>query len=175
VINIGEARRKAAVSVRWASWATLALLAFIIWVHWKSVHNQVVGSPSRDQVTGTWGGDYGFGLVLHPDGTFTSDALPPHIGTAAPEPSQKTGNVEGAWPARGTWTIGPGHLGSSAESVIFTVDCTASGIRCADHPATFELQLETNSPQGGGGPALFYFLDRTHDLNNQYPFVRVPS
>jgi hypothetical protein len=56
--------------------------------------------------------------------------------------------------------------------VIFTVDCGDAPDRCAGHPRTFELLLETNSPVGGGGPALFYYLGRTQDLNNQYPFFR---
>ena len=106
-------------------------------------------------------------LTLRPDGTFTSAALPPHVGTAAIVVNSV--GVVGAWPAHGTWTIGPGHPDSYAESVIFTVDCGAPHIRCTGHPRVFELQLETNSPQGGGGPALFYYLDRTRDLNNQYP------
>lgn len=173
MINTGEARRKA-VDIRWASWAILALLVVFAFTHFKTGPgaNQVVGSPSRDQVTGTWVGDYGLVLVLRPDGTFASAALPPHVGTAAPETSVKDGDVPGVWPARGTWTIGPGDLGNSVGSVIFTVNCGAPHIQCTGHPRMFELRLETNSPQDGGGPALFYYLDRTHDLNNQYPFVR---
>jgi hypothetical protein len=59
--------------------------------------------------------------------------------------------------------------------VIFTVDCGAAPAGCAGHPGTFKLLLETNSPQGGGGPALFYYLSSTRDLDNQFPFVRMPS
>jgi len=171
VVNTGEARRKA-VDIRWASWAILALLVVFVFAHFKNGPgaNQVVGSPSRAQATGNWIGDYALNLVLRPDGTFTSVGLPPQVGTAAPVIN--SAGVVGAWPARGTWTIGLGHLDSFTESVIFTVDCGASRIRCTGHPRVFELLLETNSPQGGGGPALFYYLDRTHDLNNQYPFVR---
>jgi hypothetical protein len=171
VVKIEKPGRKIAVAVRWASWATLALLVFIIVAHLKSEANQVVGSPARARVTGTWEGDYAFVLTLRPDGTFTSPGLPPDVGTAAPVPSGVDGDVAGVWPAHGTWTIGPGDLGS-AESVIFTADCGAVSAGCAGHPRTFELQLETNSPAGGGGPALFYYLDGTRDLSNQYPFVR---
>jgi hypothetical protein len=56
--------------------------------------------------------------------------------------------------------------------VIFTVSCGAAPSGCAGHPRTFDLQVETNAPSGGGGPALFYYLDSRHDLSNQYPFVR---
>jgi hypothetical protein len=174
MVDIGKSGRKSAVDIRRASWAILALLVVFSFAHFEigPGANQVVGSPARAQVTGTWGGDYGLNLVLRPDGTFTSVGLPPHVGTSAPVVDSV--GVVGAWPARGTWTIGHGHPGSYAESVIFTLDCGAPHIRCAGHPRVFELLLETNSPQGGGGPALFYYLDRTHDLNNQYPFVQVP-
>lgn len=40
---------------------------------------------------------------------------------------------------------------------------------------TFDLQAETSSPSGGGGPALFYYLGDPDDWNNQYPFVRSNS
>ncbi len=165
-----------AVGVLGALGAVLVLLVFFLVVHFRSGGNQVVGSPTRAQVTGTWGGDYGLGLVLRPNGTFTSAALPPQVGTAAPDISSGDGDahVLNAWSAHGTWTIGPGDLDGSPESVIFTVDCGAAPNECAGHPTTFELQLETNSPYGGGGPALFYYLGSTHDLSNQYPFVRVP-
>jgi len=82
--------------------------------------------------------------------------------------------VLNAWPGHGTWTIGHADIDGSGESVIFTVDCVAAPDGCASRTRMFELQLETNSPYGGGGPALFYFLGSTHDLSSQYPFVRVP-
>jgi hypothetical protein len=173
VVNIGEAHRKNAVAVRWTLGAALVLVAYFIVAHFQSGTNQVVGRPTRAQVAGTWGGDYGLGMVLRQNGTFTSATLPPLVGTAPPYLSSG-GDVLNVWSGHGTWTIGPGDLGGSAESVIFTVDCGAAPNGCADHPRTFELQLETNSPSGGGGPALFYYLGSTHDLSNQYPFVRVP-
>ena len=168
MVSTGNAGRKSAVDFRWAGTAILALLAVFIWTHFHTgpAANQVVGSPTRDQVTGLWGGDYGSNLVLRPDGTFTSSGLPPRVGTA--------GHVGGPfWPARGMWAIGPGDPGGP-DSVIFTVDCGASSGGCAGHPRTFRLLLETNSPDGGGGPALFYYTDRTRDLDNQYQYVRLP-
>jgi hypothetical protein len=157
----------------WALGAALLLLVFLLVAHFKHGSNQVVGSPTRAQVTGTWGGDYGSALVLLPDGTFTSAGLPPHVGTSAPEISSAGTSVLGVWPAHGTWTIGPGDRAGSPQRVIFTVDCGATPSRCAGHPATFELLLETSSPDGGDGPALFYYLGSTHNLASQYPFVRV--
>jgi hypothetical protein len=47
---------------------------------------------------------------LRPHGTFTSAALPPHIGTATPETYGQDGSITGAWPARGTWTLSPAGL-----------------------------------------------------------------
>jgi hypothetical protein len=179
VVNGGKSGRMRAVAVHWALGPALVLLVFVgfggffVVTHFNSGANQVVGSPTRAQVTGTWGGDYGSNLVLRPNGTFTTDALPPQVGTAAPELSSTSGDVLGTWSGHGTWTIGAADDGS-AESVIFTVDCGAAADGCTGHARTFELQLETNSPQGGGGPALFYYLGSTHDLSNQYPFVRVP-
>jgi hypothetical protein len=171
----GHVRRGGrAVGVLWALGAALVLLVFFFVAHFRPGANQVVGSLTRAQVTGTWGGDYGLGLVLRPNGTFTSAALPPQVGTAAPDAFSAGGSVLGVWSAHGTWTIGPGDLEASPQSVIFTVDCGAAPNECVGHPATFELQLETNSPYGGGGPALFYYLGSTYDLSNQYPFVRVP-
>ena len=55
--------------------------------------------------------------------------------------------------------------------MIFTVACDAPN-GCAGHAQTFDLQVGTNAPSGGGGPALFYYLGSRHDLSNQYPFVR---
>jgi hypothetical protein len=167
-------RSDRAVAVLWTFRVGLVLLALLNLAYFRPGANRVVGSPTRAQVTGTWGGDYGLGLVLRPDGTFTSAALPPHVGTAAPVLSSGDGDVVDTWPAHGTWTIGPGDLNGSPESVIFTVDCGAAPSRCADHPRTFDLQLETNSPDGGGGPALFYYLGSPRDLSDQYPFVRAP-
>lgn len=172
VVTIGEAGRKSAIAVLWTLGATLALLVSFIVANFPSGANHVVGSPTRAQVTGTWVGDYDLGLVLRPNGTFTSAALPPHVGTAAPDLSSGDGNVLNVWSGQGTWTIDSGDLDGSTESVIFTVGCGAASDGCANHPRMFELQLETNAPSGGGGPALFYYLGSTHDLSNQYPFVR---
>ena len=116
MVKIEKPGRKIAVAVRWASWATLALLVLIIVAHLKSKANQVVSSPTRAQVTGTWVGDYGLVLTLRPDGTFSSAGLPPDVGTAAPVPSDPGGDGD-VRPAHGTWVIGPGDLGGSAESV----------------------------------------------------------
>jgi hypothetical protein len=172
----GRVRRSdRAVAVLWTFRAGLVLLAFLNLAYFRPGANRVVGSPTRAQVTGTWGGDYGLGLVLRPDGTFTSAALPPHVGTAAPVLSSAGTFVLNAWPAHGTWTIGPGEFNGSPASVIFTVACGAASAGCAGHPRTFELQLETNSPDGGGGPALFYYLGSPRDLSNQYPFVRADA
>jgi hypothetical protein len=110
-------------------------------------------------------------LVLRPDGTFTASALPPQIGTAAPALSS-TGDVLNTGSGHGTWTIGPGVFNGSPDSVIFTVACGTAPSSCAGHPRTFDLQLETNAPNGGGGPALFYYTGSPRDLSNQYPFVR---
>lgn len=162
-----------AVAVLLTLGAALVLLVFVVVAHVRAGAGQVVGSPTRAQVTGTWGGDYGLGLVLRPDGTFSAD-LPAQVGTAAPVPSGGDGDVVDGWPAHGTWTIGPADPGGGADGVIFTVDCAAAAAGCAGHPRTFELQLETSAPDGGGGPALFYYLGGTRDLSSQYPFVRVP-
>jgi hypothetical protein len=170
----GVRRSDRAVAVLWTFRAGLVLLAFLNLAYFRPGANRVVGSPTRAQVTGTWGGDYGLGLVLRPDGTFTSAALPPHVGTAAPVLSSAGTFVLNAWSGHGTWIVGPGDLGGSPESVIFTVDCGAGPNGCAGHPRTFELQVETNAPSGGGGPALFYYLGGARDLSSQYPFVRVP-
>jgi hypothetical protein len=112
------------------------------------------------------------GLVLRPNGTFTAPALPQQVGTAAPVLSSADGSVLNTWSGHGTWVIGPGVFNGSPESVIFTVACGAAPSGCAGHPATFDLQVETNAPSGGGGPALFYYLGSPRDLSNQYPFVR---
>ena len=170
MVSVGKAGRTNAVPALCALGAAVVLLAFFIATHFKPGANQVVGSPTRAQVTGTWVGDYGLGLVLRPDGTFTSAALPPRVGTAAPDISG--GNVLDVWSGHGTWTIGPGDADGSAQSVIFTVGCGAVPGGCASHPRMFELQLETDAPSGGGGPALFYYLGSARDLSSQYPFVR---
>jgi hypothetical protein len=151
--------------------SALALLTFVNVTYFKSA-NQVIGSPTRAQVTGTWVGDYGLTLVLRPDGTFTTPALPPHVGTAAPALSADGSSVLGTWSGHGTWVIGPGVFNGSPQSVIFTVACDAVPSGCAGHPKTFDLQVETNAPSGGGGPALFYYLGSPRNLSNQYPFVR---
>jgi hypothetical protein len=109
--------------------------------------------------------------VLRPDGTFTTPALTPQIGSAAPTLSS-TGDVLHTWSGHGTWTIGPGVFNGSPDSVIFTIACGTAPSNCAGHPRTFDLQLETNAPNGGGGPALFYYTSSPRDLRNQYPFVR---
>jgi hypothetical protein len=132
----------------------------------------VISSPTRAQVTGTWVGDHGLSLVLRPDGTFTTPALPSRIGTAAPAPGADESPMPGTWSGHGTWVIGPGIVGGSPRGVIFTVACDAPN-GCAGRPRTFDLQAETNAPSGGGGPALFYYLGGGHDLGNQFPFIRV--
>jgi hypothetical protein len=173
VASVEETRKGRLVADRWKLGAALLLLACFVGAHFKTGPgaNQVVGSPTRAQVTGNWVGDYGSLLDLRPDGTFTSAALPPQVGSAAPVLNRV--GVVGTWSGHGTWAIGPGDPGP--ESVIFTVDCDAAPGSCAGHPKTFKLLLETNSPQGGGGPALFYYLGGTGDLDNQFPYVRVPS
>jgi hypothetical protein len=151
--------------------SVLALLAFFTVTYVRSA-NQVIGSPTRAQVTGHWIGDYALNLVLRPDGTFTTGGLPPRVGTAAPVTNSE--GVLGAWSGHGTWVIGPGAFDGSPQSVIFTVACDAAPSGCAGHPRTFDLELETNAPDGGSGPALFYYLSSRHDLTSQYSFNREP-
>jgi hypothetical protein len=151
--------------------SVLALLTFVNVTYFKTA-NHVIGSPTRAEVTGTWIGDYGLGLTLRPDGTFTTAALPPHVGTAEPTLNGDGSSVLDIWSGHGTWVIGPGVFNGSPQSVIFTVACDAAPSGCAGHPRTFDLQVETNAPSGGGGLALFYYLGSRHDLSNQYPFVR---
>jgi hypothetical protein len=165
-------RSDRAVAALWTFGAALVLLTFFNVAYFKPGANQVIGSPTRAQVTGTWGGDYGLGLVLRPNGTFTASALPQHVGTASPALSADGSAVLNTWPGHGTWVIGPGVFNGSPESVIFTVACGTALSGCAGHPRTFDLQVETNAPSGGGGPALFYYLGSPRDLSNQYPFVR---
>jgi hypothetical protein len=180
MVNAPKPRGLRAFVYSWALGPALVLLVFLFFLVFfvvRSFHsdaNQVVGSPTRAQVTGTWEGDSDMTLVLRPNGTFTTQGLPSQVGTAAPVLSA-SGDVLDVWSGHGTWTIGPGAFGGSPESVIFTVDCGTAPGGCAGHPRSFDLQLETNSPQGGGGPALFYYLGSPHDLSNQYPFVVVPA
>jgi hypothetical protein len=165
-------RSDRAVAVLWTFGAALVLLIFFNVAYFKSGANQVTGSPTRAQVTGTWVGDEGSNLVLRPDGTFTASALPQDVGTAAAVTYSPSGSLLNPWSGHGTWIIGPGEFNGSPESVILTVACDAAPNGCAGHPRTFDLQAETNAPNGGGGPALFYYLGNPHDLSNQYPFVR---
>jgi hypothetical protein len=171
-VTAGFTRRRLRAFGALCALGALALSAFFLVAHFSRAVNQVVRSPTRAQVVGTWVGDYDLVLVLRADGTFTSAALPAQVGTAEPVLSSGGSYVVNAWSAHGTWSVGSGDLGGSAKSVIFTVNCGPGTDRCAGHPATFELQLETNAPAGGGGPALFYYLGTSHDLNSQYPFVR---
>jgi hypothetical protein len=168
--TVGRARRNAR-AVLWVFGAALVLLIFFNRAYFETGANQVIGSPTRAQVTGTWVGDYALTIVLRPNGTFTTSGLPPHVGTAAPITFSADGDVD-VWSGRGTWIVGPGIFNGSPESVIFTVACDAAANGCAGHPRTFDLQMEGNAPAGGGGPALFYYLGNPHDLSNQYPFVR---
>jgi hypothetical protein len=171
--TVRRVRRNARAAL-WTFGAALVLLIFFNKAHFKIGADQVIGSPTRAQVSGSWGGDHGLGVVLRTDGTFTTAALPPQVGTATPPVmSSADGSVLNVWSGHGTWMIGPGVFNGSPESVIFTVACGAGPGGCAGHVRTFDLQLETNAPSGGGGPALFYYLGRPHDLSNQYPFVRV--
>lgn len=131
----------------------------------------VIGSPVRAQVTGTWVGDHGATLVLRPDGTFTASGLPPYVGNAT-DAVGTTGLPQNPPSGHGTWIIGPGDFNGPPESVIFTFACDAGPYGCAGQAMTFDLQAETSSPSGGGGPALFYYLGDPDDWSNQYPFVR---
>jgi len=170
----GRRVRRVHGAVLWTFSAALALLAFVNLEYFQPGANHVIGSPAASQVTGTWVGDYGTNLVLRPDGTFTTGAVPQDVGTAAALTFSADESQLDGWSGHGTWTIGPGIFHGSPDSVVFTVDCDAAARGCAGHPATFDLQMETNAPQGGGGPALFYYLGRPGDLGNQFPFVRVP-
>jgi hypothetical protein len=168
--------RRSYGAVLWTFSAALTLLAFVSleYFYLQPRANHVIGSPTLSQVTGTWAGDYGTNLVVRPDGTFTTDAVPQDVGTAAAVTFSADGSQLNGWSGHGTWAIGPGIFHSSPDSVIFTVDCDAAAHGCAGHPRTFDLQMETNAPQGGGGPALFYYLGSPRDLSNQFPFVRFP-
>jgi hypothetical protein len=158
-------------AVLWTFGAGLVLLVFFTRAHFETGANRVIGSPTRAQVTGTWVGDYALTIVLRPNGTFATSGLPPQVGTAAPIAFRADGDVD-VWSGRGTWIIGPGIFNGSPASVIFTVTCDAAPNGCAGHPRTFDLQMESNAPADGGGPALFYYLGNPRDVSNQYPFVR---
>lgn len=168
-------RRSTSRAVLWTLGAALIAFVFFNVTYFRPGANHVVGSPTHAQVTGTWAGDYGLALVLRPDGTFTTAGLQPQVGTAAPVLFSTDGDVLNVWSGHGTWIIGPGNFNGSPDSVIFTVACNAGPTGCAGHPRTFELQMETNAPSGGGGPALFYYLGNSRDLSNQYPFNRSPG
>lgn len=150
----------------WGLGSALALLVVFNVAYFNGFGTDpVIGTPTRAQVTGTWVGDYGATLVLSPDGTFTASGLPPYVGDATGFPGTP-GLPQNPASGHGTWIIGPGDFNGPPESVIFTFDCGASGC------ATFDLQAETSSPAGGGGPALFYYLGDPDDWSNQYPFVQ---
>ena len=165
-------RSDRAVVALWTLGAALVLLVVYNLVYFNSGANQVIGSPTRAQVTGTWDGDEGSNLVLRPNGTFTASALPQDVGAAGAVTYTPSESLLNPWSGHGTWIIGPGDFTGSPESVIFTVACAPTPNRCAGHARTFDLQAETNAPNGGGGPALFYYLGNTRDLNNQFMFVR---
>ena len=165
-------RSDRAVVALWTPGAALVLLVVYNLVHFHPGANQVIGSPTRTQVTGTWVGDAGSNLVLRPNGTFTASFVPQDVGVAGAVTYTPSESLLNPWSGHGTWTIGLGDLNGSTESVIFTVACDPAPNRCADHARTFDLQAETNAPNGGGGPALFYYLGNTRDLNNQFMFVR---
>ena len=162
----GRVRRTGAVTILWIFGAALALLVLFNVAYFNGFGtNPVIGSPTRTQVTGTWVGDHGAVLVLRPDGTFTAGGLPQ-------SPPQTSGSPPNPPSGHGTWVIGPGEFNGPPESVIFTFACNAGSNGCAGQAMTFDLQAETSSPSGGGGPALFYYLGDPDDWNNQYPFVR---
>jgi hypothetical protein len=146
------------------------VLLFAGVVHFGSAANQVIGSPTSAQVTGTWAGDYGSKLVLRPDGTFTAYGLPSQVGNEADTSILRSG-PRSPWSGHGTWVIRAGDPGGSPGSVHFTVACAAIPKGCAGHPSAFDLLAETNSPNGGGGPALFYCVGSPRDLSVQYGFV----
>lgn len=162
----GRVRRTGAVTVLWAFGAALVLLVLFNVAYFNGFGTDpVIGSPILTQVTGTWIGDHGAILVLRPDGTFTASGLPPSL-------LQMSGSPPDPPSGHGTWIIGPGEFNGPPESVIFTFACDAGSNGCAGPATTFDLQAETSSPSGEGGPALFYYLGDPDDWNNQYPFVR---
>jgi len=61
VVKIAGAGRKNVVAALWT--VGVALVPLVFFVVTQPGANQVVGSPTRAQVIGTWGGDYGLGLV----------------------------------------------------------------------------------------------------------------
>jgi hypothetical protein len=162
-------RNRGGVVVLCALGAALVLLVLFNVAYFNGFGTDpVIGTPTRAQVTGTWVGDGGAVLVLRSDGTFTANGLPPAIGGASTTSGLSQNRVSG----HGTWTIGPGDFNGPPESVIFTFICDANPSECAGQPSTFDLQAETSSPSGGGGPALFYYLGDPDDWSSQYPFVR---
>lgn len=161
----GRVRRTGAVTVLWAFGAALVLLVLLNVAYFNGFGTDpVIGSPTRTQVTGTWIGDHGAILVLRPDGTFTASGLPSSLPVSGSLPDPPSGH--------GTWVIGPGEFSGPPDSVIFTFACDSGPGGCAGPAATFDLQAETSSPSGGGGPALFYYLVDPDDWSSQYPFVR---
>jgi hypothetical protein len=153
------------IAVLWALGAALVLLTVNV-LHFRVGANRVIGAPSSAQVTGTWIGDYGSKLVLRPDGTFTAYTLPSQVGDEA-DTSILSG-PHNPWSGHGTWVV---RTNRSPESVHFTVACAAIPDGCAGHPGAFDLLVETNSPNMGGGPALFYYVGSPRDLSIQYSFV----
>jgi len=132
----------------------------------------VIGSPTRAQVTGTWVGDQGARLVLRPDGTFTASGLPPYVGVGAGF-FATSGQPQTPSSGDGTWVIGPGEFNGPPESVIFTfASCDGGPGGCPGYASSFDLQAETASPTGGGGPALFYYTGDPDDWAGQYAFTR---
>lgn len=70
----------------------------------------------------------------------------------------------------GTWAIGPGIFSGPPKSVVFTFPCALPGDECANYSLTFDLQAETGNPSGG--PALFYYHGDPDGWNDQYAFIR---
>jgi hypothetical protein len=122
--------------------------------------DQVAGTITPEQVTGTWRGSGGATLVLRPDGTFTGTRLPAHIGwvPSAGDPADSANPAD----VQGTWAISPGASGS--PGVTFCYDRRTDPDSCLE----FGLLLKRAS----SSPALFANLGDPDDLNDQYAFSK---
>lgn len=121
--------------------------------------DQVAGSVTPAQVTGTWRDSDGATLVLRADGTFTGTRLPAHIGwvpSAGDPDSTNPANVQG------TWAISPGASGN--PGVTFCYDRRTNPDSCAQ----FGLLLKDPS----SSPAMFVNSGDPDDLNNQFAFSK---
>jgi hypothetical protein len=144
-------RSDRAVAVLWTFGTALVLLVFFNVAYFKSGINQVIGSPTRAQVTGTWVGDYGSELVLRPDGTFTAYGLSPHVGNAADTPIASV-PPQNPWSGHGTWIIGPGEFNGPPESVRSRSRPPSCHLELSGCPA-WALQLLVRTEGGAGPPA----------------------